>query len=284
MKNIKWWHWLLGMLALGAIGNLLPDDSAESPGSKSASESGEETTTTQPEPSWDLILNSTSSRQAVLAEACGEFQPIMDSTSQTIEKRRMLLDQNASGAREAEAYFREIDWDRTIHVDEINRQLDEAAEPLLTTAAAPNVPTQTQLNDFVEDAIEECGLATSDSRVQALSLDSRLSGLRSSILALPWFPEGFREIYSSGIAVKKSETRKLSCYSCSGIVYEVISRDGCPSSLYVEANFLDSSGAIFDYSNDVVRSLSPLQIAYIELVTYSSSGGGTVEITDVNCR
>ena len=46
---------------------------------------------------------------------------------------------------------------------------------------------------------------------------------------------------------------------------------------------MDSSGAVFDWSNDTVKALQAGQIAYVELATYGSSGSGTVKITKVDC-
>lgn len=108
---------------------------------------------------------------------------------------------------------------------------------------------------------------------------SRMSTLASQV---PWYGEGFREVIT-GLAVKKSN-RGLDCYSCRGIVYEVVPRYGC-SYLYMRVNFLDSGGAIYDWDNETASSVGAKQSVYLEFNTYNSRGGaGTVEITEAVCN
>jgi hypothetical protein len=108
---------------------------------------------------------------------------------------------------------------------------------------------------------------------------SRMSTLASQV---PWYGEGFREV-QPGLAVKKSN-RGLDCYSCRGIVYEVVPRYGC-SYLYMRVNFLDSGGAIYDWDNESASSVGAKQSVYLEFNTYNSRGGaGTVKITEAVCN
>jgi hypothetical protein len=146
------------------------------------------------------------------------------------------------------------------------------------------IPSAAQYIGFVGDSIIACGLAQDSGAldVLALKLDQRLLNMISLANNLPWYPKGFVE-YFADFAFKKSTRRGLDCYSCWGIVYEVVSNKSCPNTLYVEANFIDSSGAVFDWSNDTVNALQVGQIAYVQLITFGHSGSGTVKVTKVNC-
>ena len=105
--------------------------------------------------------------------------------------------------------------------------------------------------------------------------------VQSTDETIPWFPNGFKEHYKSGVAFKKSD-RALSCGTCRGVGYEVVSITDCPNSLYVEGNIFDDAGVIIDWTNDSVHSLQAGQVAYIELTSYS--GGARIVISDVSCR
>jgi len=104
---------------------------------------------------------------------------------------------------------------------------------------------------------------------------------QASAETTPWYPDGFKEHFTTGIAFRKSE-KSLSCGSCRGVGYEVVSITDCPNSLYVEGNIFDASGVLIDWTNDSVGSLKAGQIAYIELTSYS--GGERIEISKVSCK
>ena len=105
--------------------------------------------------------------------------------------------------------------------------------------------------------------------------------MQSTDETIPWFPNGFKEHYKSGVAFKKSD-KALSCGTCRGVGYEVVSIIDCPNSLYVEGNIFDDAGVIIDWTNDSVHSLQAGQFAYIELTSYS--GGARIVISEVSCN
>jgi hypothetical protein len=108
---------------------------------------------------------------------------------------------------------------------------------------------------------------------------SRMSTLASQV---PWYPEGFDE-WNSEMAYR-SVSGRLDCYRCKGLVYEFLPRYGC-SSLYVEANHLDSERRVYDWSNDTANNLDPGQSVFLEFYSYSYPSGSTfTRITEVICR
>lgn len=138
--------------------------------------------------------------------------------------------------------------------------------------------------EFTESIFSNCelNLFWEQTRTVANNLDSKLSKLNVASNLVPWYPDGFEE-YQAGIAFK-AKRGQLDCYSCRGLVYEVITKNGCSNRLYVQANFFTSSGTVYDWSNDVVYNLGAGQKALIELKTFRDSGGsGKVRITEISC-
>lgn len=121
--------------------------------------------------------------------------------------------------------------------------------------------------------------ATSSSLTASAAKFSRMSTLASQV---PWYPEGFDE-WNSEMAYR-SVSGRLDCYRCKGLVYEFLPRYGC-SSLYVEANHLDSQRRVYDWSNDTANNLDAGQSVFLEFSSYSFPSGSTyTRITEVNCR
>lgn len=63
----------------------------------------------------------------------------------------------------------------------------------------------------------------------------------------------------------------------------VISRDGCPSSLYAEINVL-SGDTVIGYANDTVGSLDPGDVAELAFQSFED-GYGTLSgrLKEINC-
>lgn len=96
-----------------------------------------------------------------------------------------------------------------------------------------------------------------------------------------WPPTGFTD-YDGEVAYKwTTSTTDSDCSDCTYSTMDVVSQYGCDS-LYVEVNFLDSSGSVVDWSNDTASYLSAGQTAKLEFDTYEDNADQT-EITDVSC-
>ena len=65
--------------------------------------------------------------------------------------------------------------------------------------------------------------------------------------------------------------------------WSFVSQEGCPNGFYAAINFLDSSGAVIDYTNASLPSLKPMQTA---VLTFTDTGEGTknAEIAEISCR
>ena len=280
-----WFFILVGLIVAGNISdNFFSDkESTESaPTTILASSTTTTSTTTIPEVLWGENLKSDTLATDLAMATCTELKKVIKNQTKLIDTRITATEKPSKDQYESAAYIQEIDWAFNPHVATIHGLKRDATDPVLTSGSM-SLPTNTQYDDFVDFAISSCGLLTNSDVLDdsALGLDNRLSSMISSANNLPWYPQGFKE-YFPGVAFKKAK-KSLDCYSCWGIVYEVITNRSCPSQLYVQANFIDSNGAVFDWSNDTVQSLRAGQMAYVQLVTYGYSGSGTVELTEVNC-
>ena len=251
---------------------------------ESATETTEqETSTTISEPSWSDNL-----KEGVLAAdlaqfSCGGLNLKLEERIALVWSRLAETEKPSQDQFKSADFVRQAAWANDKHLRTTEGMLGVITGPILE-AGSKESPTKIQRSEFLNEAISACNLGSlSDALDESASaLDDRLESMIWSANNLPWYPDGFEEAYP-GVAFRKSE-RGLDCYSCSGIVYEVITQFSCPNQLYGEANFIDSNGTIFDWTNDTVQSLSAGQIAYVELYTYSSgSGQRTISLTKADC-
>lgn len=97
-----------------------------------------------------------------------------------------------------------------------------------------------------------------------------------------WVPSGF-EKWNNEIAYRFVEGKACSydiAEACAH--YEFFTRYGCPTSLYVEVAFMNSSGTQVDWSNDTATSLSSGTKALLEFVSFESSAT-KVKVTQIVC-
>lgn len=136
--------------------------------------------------------------------------------------------------------------------------------------------------NFSTHIIERCGLsdAIEGNRKVVWAFD----GANAKIVALakqkPWYPKGFVEVSGyTGFAYKDSQ-RGCSYSFGSCATFEIVSRTGCPTNLYVQTNLL-SGGTVVDWSNDtaIVRAG---QIAFME-TTFTQGSGGTWDFAKISC-
>lgn len=96
-----------------------------------------------------------------------------------------------------------------------------------------------------------------------------------------WYPDEYSE-FTSGIATKwNNAVANTDLGRAVGL--QIIVRDGCQTSLYVQANVFDSTGAVIGYTNATTGKIPEFGKANLSLsIPYSQ--GKTVELTDINCR
>lgn len=99
-----------------------------------------------------------------------------------------------------------------------------------------------------------------------------------------WVPAGYDAWESdSNVAWKYSSHSDFECDNYTCIQIEMITRTGCPNSLYAALNWLDSGGSVISYDNASLPTLRAMQVAKLKFddVTDSSDKG---LLAEVNCR
>jgi hypothetical protein len=100
-----------------------------------------------------------------------------------------------------------------------------------------------------------------------------------------WIPNGYINL-KDGFAIKwMTPAQDNASSECTGDhcwgAY-LVSRDGCPSSLYVEFNYFNSQDVQLGYTNDSVGSVAPGTKVQVMFNTYESSAR-TGQISKISC-
>ena len=274
--------WFLALVVLMIIGYFAPDSSETDLGESKAPATTILATTTLPEKVWSENLKPAVLVTDLASTTCAELKKVIKDQTKLVDSRIAASEKPYNDPYDSAEYIQKIDWETVVHKDVVLSLKRGVTDPVLTSGSI-TIPLESQYIGFERDSVSACGLTPESDVLNdlAFKLDQRILNMKSSANNLPWYPKGFDERFP-GIAFKKSE-RRLDCYSCSGIVYEVITNRNCPSQLYVEANFFNSSGVLEDWTNDTVQNLSAGQIAYVEIYGYGISSSGTVKLTEASC-
>jgi hypothetical protein len=274
--KLRWVIASASILMIGSCG-VIPDESQSTTTTSS--------TTTLPLVPWFENLKPEIVVEDITMSTCKELKKVISTETKLIASRLYTSKKPSADARDSAKFLEKIDWEDSRHFNEI-QELERAVTDPVLAASSVKIPTQTQHESFLKKSVDDCGLYDKSSLLDesARELNTRMSQMISSVINLPWYPKGFEEYSGSGVAFKKSTKKGLGCYSCMGLVYEVISSRNCSNQLYVEANFINGDGAVEDWTNDVVRSLKAGVVAYIRLISYTATLPGTVEITDISCN
>lgn len=94
-------------------------------------------------------------------------------------------------------------------------------------------------------------------------------------------PAGFTR-YDAGTGYRWIEPAAGDCIGDKCWAMEVVTRAGCPTSLYVELSLVDSSGTAVGYTNDVAGAVSAGQKARLTFDSFEASAR-TARLTQLNC-
>ena len=96
-----------------------------------------------------------------------------------------------------------------------------------------------------------------------------------------WVPTGFTKFrLNPFVAYKKDNSQECSTYGVCFPFFAVTNKY-C-SSLYIEANSINSNGVVDDNSSDSARGISSGQRVKMK-IQFSTDSVGTVNFTEVNC-
>ena len=197
----------------------------------------------------------------------------------------------------AEAYISKNEWVNRAGVlgQSFDLELKGVIEPILSTRVK-GLANETALSSlfqrkspwqssFLEFALEDCDLKTDyDKALETVfSVQASAWSVRTAASNKPWYPKGFEVIGAYPDFAYDNISSSGCSYSFGSCAkFKIVSKTGCPSSLYVETNLL-SNGAIVDWSNDTARGLAPGQVAILETTFSSSSNGDSWTFTDISC-
>lgn len=98
-----------------------------------------------------------------------------------------------------------------------------------------------------------------------------------------WFPNGFSE-YQEGIAWRWGSNKETNCSYSSGSCWSVIviSRYGCPRSIYAELAIYDSGDTQIDYTNDTTTNVLAMEKVKLTFDTFNEEAS-TARLAELNC-
>lgn len=227
----------------------------------------------------DILVGSALTSAAI----CQQYTSVVDRFS-TAAQRRLTAAKGATKDSYAAASFRRYHrWVRQPLSAPFQEALQSSATDALNSVSDGRAGTVDSVDDYLTASLEACGLG--DELNQAKRAVDKADGLASQIVSLaarkPWYPRGYDEV-QDGIAFKWLENVGNDCYGCRYWTADVIPRDGCPSSLYVELSIEDRSGAAIGYTNDAVGRVQPMQRARMSFETYEDAAA-RASIAEVSC-
>jgi hypothetical protein len=100
-----------------------------------------------------------------------------------------------------------------------------------------------------------------------------------------WIPTGF-DVYlnNANVAWRWGTSKETICTYSSGSCWSamIITKNGCPSSLYGEIAILDNSGTQIDYTNDTASSVPPGQKVKLTFDSFNEQGQ-KARLTKISC-
>tara|TARA_B100000674_G_C37287108_1_gene665955 strand:- start:73 stop:555 length:483 start_codon:yes stop_codon:yes gene_type:complete len=98
---------------------------------------------------------------------------------------------------------------------------------------------------------------------------------------LKWIPNGFTPWGDGSKVAYKQVGGNCTNLPCSS--YEVVAKNGCPNSLYMESSVLDSAGRNRGTTNDRTSGVRPGQIALLTLEVYQNVRSPEGRIIEISC-
>ena len=285
--------WLLVLVSGQLIGHFGSNTSASTTSAPSQSFPPVAPTSAAATPSFSNTPSPTpSAYQSLLTDGkvtspaiCGAYSKLVSNTDKAVTAELKSGQAAVGDPYKAKALIDKVDWLNGTASEDFSKELNDLATKSFAqvTNGRGGTPDEVTLAQYLDLSISECKLTdkVASLTTKVNDIDSLSRQLSSNADSLPWYPKGYNE-YQPGLAFKWVDGAGNDCYSCRYLTMDVISQDGCPNELYVEVNFLDRSGAVIDYSNDVAQSLNPGQRARLQFESYSSNARSS-QINKIDC-
>lgn len=137
--------------------------------------------------------------------------------------------------------------------------------------------------EFERFVLDNCSLkdASALAKQLVLRVESAADDISVKAANKPWYPIDFQVIPSHPDFAYKNFPTSCTYSFGSCAKFKIVSKYGCPKSLYVEANSI-VNGEVVDWGNDSVRSLAPGRVAVME-ASFTASSRGSWEFADITC-
>jgi hypothetical protein len=275
------------LLLFGAALAFMGNDSSGDTSSPTTNPTASPTPTASPEPvalAWNKNLRPGIAEATALNKFCAPIKHYVNAKNSAFVKQIVQVKRANRDAYAAKAFVDKVTWLSDGNAQALTDRLSSTATTALSSVSA-KTPTSQQRNEYETAATAHCKMAgpiaTAASR--AAALDSAQTDVVALAQNVPWYPKGY-SAWSSDETVAWKWQDNVSCDAytpaCWGM--DVITQNGCSSSLYAEIAIKDRSGAQIDYSNDTTGGLAAMTRAKLTFQSFDDAAS-TAELTDINC-
>ena len=107
----------------------------------------------------------------------------------------------------------------------------------------------------------------------------------TAVVNTSWVPSGFTQwVEDENLAWRWATSAETKCTYATGSCWAamVVTKNGCPSSLYAEVNIFDKNDLQISYTNDTLSSVEPLQKVRLTFDTLNEEAQ-TAQMSKFNC-
>lgn len=248
-------------------------------------------------PSYDSIY-SDAEKAAVSKSICSKLTSLVP-TEETLTEYQMrqdlVLDIGGSDeGRKMRTFGATVDWLKNsdtlgFYEEGVDRSISQRLSQLVQEVTIFGVGSANRealaevwRADFETNVKQVCGILSLEKTIkqQLANYDRVISQAATTARNAPWYPAGYFDL---GEIALKWVDRDKDCYSCYQWDAKVVSKNGCPSSVYVEVNIL-SGGTVVGWTNDTLSSLGAGQYGVLRFQSYIGGYGSlSASVSDYSC-
>ena len=237
---------------------------------------------------------------SLLGESCSEIKTLYATNSQykTLQKRVNYMNAvTYAPSRKARSRLAANTWYQSwtppsfsdgMFYYSVNGALGEAIESEIGKSEKIMAAETNEFFSYWEDDIEAaalkaCNIKSINAKYATLEAEytTAKDAAQANADSAPWYPESYTE-WSDDTNVAYDWVDGSCDYGTRCSHVRVITLTGCPTNLYVEANFETNYGTVIDWTNDTASYLGPGDSAYLTLSSYEDNAD-RVDITKISC-
>lgn len=236
----------------------------------------------------------------VLGESCSQIKTLYATNTQykTLQKRVNYMNAvTYAPSRKARSRLAANTWYQSwtppsfsdgIFYYSVNDTLGEAIEAEIGKSEKIMASETTEFFSYWEDDIEAaalkaCNIKSINAKYATLEAEytTAKAAAQANADSAPWYPESYTE-WSDDPNVAYDWVSGSCDYGTRCSHVRVVTRTGCPTNLYVEANFENDYGTVIDWTNDTASYLGAGDSAYLTLSSYDDYAE-TTKLTKISC-